>query len=175
LCAEICDDGDACTIDDTGDCEQDGCPAVRDPVDCDDSDACTTDSCDSSSGCSYDDIECVPDDLCHVAVCDGISGGCMDVPVNCAEGETCDLDTGDCVADGMTCFDLEAFAGTGDTAAAIQQCEDSGCDGGVCTVVLDDPVASECIDDADLGSCANANTQMERDCTRFGTPILLCD
>ena len=34
LCADICDDGDACTVDDTGDCETEGCPVVRDPVDC---------------------------------------------------------------------------------------------------------------------------------------------
>jgi hypothetical protein len=51
VCAQLCDDGDACTIDDSGDCELLGCPATRDPVDCDDSQACTFDSCDSGSGC----------------------------------------------------------------------------------------------------------------------------
>jgi hypothetical protein len=137
LCADICNDGDTCTVDDTGDCEQDGCPAVRDPVDCDDGFACTTDSCDSTTGCIYEPIECVPTDLCHVAACDEISGGCMDVPVSCAEGETCDLVTGDCDEDVMTCFDLDSFAGTGETIAAVHQCVVSGCAPVTCGVVLD--------------------------------------
>jgi len=51
LCATLCDDGDACTIDDVGDCEQNGCPVTPEPVDCDDGATWTTDTCDSTDGC----------------------------------------------------------------------------------------------------------------------------
>ena len=51
LCADICDDFDACTVDDSGDCERVGCPTVREFVDCDDGLACSTDTCDTSLGC----------------------------------------------------------------------------------------------------------------------------
>ena len=52
ICATICDDLDACTIDDTGDCEDEGCPPTRTPVDCNDGVACTVDSCTPQNGCN---------------------------------------------------------------------------------------------------------------------------
>ncbi|PKN54934.1 MAG: hypothetical protein CVU56_23935 [Deltaproteobacteria bacterium HGW-Deltaproteobacteria-14] len=53
FCAELCDDGDACTVSDNALCEVDGCPPQT-PVDCDDSDICTADTCDSATGaCVY--------------------------------------------------------------------------------------------------------------------------
>lgn len=65
LCASICDDGDACTVDDTADCEQVGCPTVSTPVDCDDSLGCTEDSCDSVQGCQHVPIICGLDETCN--------------------------------------------------------------------------------------------------------------
>jgi hypothetical protein len=50
-CASLCDDGNACTIDDTGDCAEVGCPLVPEPVDCNDSDPTTEDSCNPAIGC----------------------------------------------------------------------------------------------------------------------------
>jgi hypothetical protein len=50
-CASLCDDGNACTIDDTGDCAEVGCPLAPEPVDCNDSDPTTVDTCDPSVGC----------------------------------------------------------------------------------------------------------------------------
>ncbi len=43
VCADLCDDGDACTKDDIGDCEH-GCPATPELVDRSDGNECTTDS-----------------------------------------------------------------------------------------------------------------------------------
>jgi hypothetical protein len=96
LCADICDDQDACTVDDTGDCEQNGCPVARDPVDCSDSLNCTTDGCDSANGCSNDPVECTPLDLCHVSECAEPEGTCMETPVVCGDGEACNPDNGQC-------------------------------------------------------------------------------
>lgn len=55
-CAYLCDDGDACTVDDLGNCEEEGCPIDREPVSCDDGDPCTEDLCDSATGCYYEPI-----------------------------------------------------------------------------------------------------------------------
>lgn len=73
LCAELCDDGDACTKDDTGDCEQNGCPVVSEPVSCDDSNLCTVDSCDPESGCS-NSFKCE-----EGVICDPVVGICEQV------------------------------------------------------------------------------------------------
>jgi len=77
LCANLCDDGDACTIDDTGDCEIAGCPVERLPVDCDDSNACTSDSCDSLDGCiNTEVVVCQSGEICNpeTAICEPDGG-----------------------------------------------------------------------------------------------------
>ncbi|MBI4819516.1 MAG: hypothetical protein HY791_24805 [Deltaproteobacteria bacterium] len=61
-----CDDGSACTYDDS--CDDDEC--VGEAVDCDDDDPCTVDYCDPSSGCGHspappcDDENPCTDDFC---------------------------------------------------------------------------------------------------------------
>jgi hypothetical protein len=65
-CASLCDDGNACTIDDTGDCAEVGCPLVPEPVDCNDSDPTTADSCEPAIGCINTPIITCP--------CEGTSG-----------------------------------------------------------------------------------------------------
>lgn len=116
LCAEICDDGDACTVDDTADCEEAGCPAFPEPVDCDDGNLCTTDSCDSALGCENEPVICDPPDACHVAACDPVNGECAVTPISCPEGFVCDPVEG-CVPEPVVecpCFglsDLEAEGG----------------------------------------------------------------
>jgi hypothetical protein len=89
-CATLCDDGDACTVDDTGDCEQNGCPAPT-PVDCDDGNLCTTNSCNPASGCE-------------------------NPPVVCEEGGVCDAGTGMCTT-GVTC---PCWDGTDGSATSLQ-------------------------------------------------------
>ena len=49
----LCDDGDACTIDDM--CVDGVCSGI--PIYCNDGDPCTVDSCDGSSGCIFTPIE----------------------------------------------------------------------------------------------------------------------
>ena len=77
LCSVLCDDGNACTIDDTGDCEYVGCPTSPEAVDCNDGEACTLDMCEPATGCEYTPV----------------AGTC----VVSGPGE-CELDTGVCDA-----------------------------------------------------------------------------
>ena len=88
VCADICDDGDACTVDDTGDCELFGCPTA-DPVDCSDGLSCTVDSCDSALGCSNQEVVCTASDLCHSSACAELEGICLETPVICDAGSAC--------------------------------------------------------------------------------------
>lgn len=112
-CAELCDDGDSCTIDDTGDCEENGCPVVREPVDCSDGNLCTADLCDASAGCSNPTtVFCTPPDLCTTSTCDPLSGQCVSTPKVCPDGEECDLETGQCVPTAhCPCWTREELAG----------------------------------------------------------------
>jgi hypothetical protein len=102
LCATICDDGDKCTIDDTGDCEEVGCPTSSTPVDCNDQKRCTDDSCAPASGCVNTPIVCTAPDLCTMSACAPDTGECVAAAVVCGAGEVCDLGTGSCV--GCPCF-----------------------------------------------------------------------
>lgn len=74
-CAFLCDDGDECTIDDYGDCENNGCRPMelRDKNDCDDGIMCTRDYCLSSSGCHHEPN----DNLCPDAEACDTEYGCV--------------------------------------------------------------------------------------------------
>jgi hypothetical protein len=77
-----CDDGDACTTDDT--CDDAG--ACRGQArTCDDANVCTDDTCDAATGCVFtpasgaacdDGDECTVDDVCQAGACVGTSLGC---------------------------------------------------------------------------------------------------
>lgn len=98
VCATLCDDGNECTIDDTDDCEEQGCPpSPRPPIDCVDGNECTDDRCDSATGCVNETIENAP--------CEGVpactengrcsaNGVCLGTPIeNCCEfpsNESCE-------------------------------------------------------------------------------------
>jgi hypothetical protein len=100
-CAVLCDDGDQCTIDDTGDCETNGCPTVPAQIDCSDGNACTADACISRLGCAHREaVTCVPPDRCTASVCAPGTGACVTTPIVCPAGSTCDLATGDCKVEG---------------------------------------------------------------------------
>ena len=112
-CATLCDDGDACTIDDTGDCFENGCPIDREPVDCSDGSSCTNDSCDSVAGtCVNQEVICTPSDNCHVSFC-AEGSGCQETEVSCGGDQVCDLDSGECVdpvpTDVCPCFTAESL------------------------------------------------------------------
>ena len=117
-CATLCDDGNACTIDDTGDCAEVGCPITPDPVDCNDQNECTNDSCNSTSGCvntpllgeiCNDDQLCSGPDTCNAqGECQGpaIDSCCLgdeDCSQNLCDQASCNLDTNRCGENPVVC------------------------------------------------------------------------
>ena len=118
LCATICDDGNKCTIDDTADCEEVGCPTSSTPVDCNDQNGCTADSCDIASGCvntarlgeTCDDAQvCSGPDTCNAAgACEGaaIDNCCLgdeDCSLDLCDQASCDLGTNRCGNEPVVC------------------------------------------------------------------------
>lgn len=115
-CAELCDDGDACTIDDIGDCDH-GCP-VASPVDCFVS-LCLTDSCDPAVGCVNEPV-CDDGDACTVDACDPGDGSCTAPPVACDAGNECSPGTGQCI---LSCI-TETYIGNGHEYTICQGAND---------------------------------------------------
>jgi hypothetical protein len=140
-----CDDGNPCTTDDA--CSQAFCFGVA--VNCDDGNDCTADLCDTSVGCTHENISgscedgnpCTEADTCS-------NGNCLQgVPRDCEDGVACTADAcanGVCdhvaintkCEDGMFC--------TSDICDPIQGCiypeSDIACDDGFsCTVDLCEP------------------------------------
>jgi hypothetical protein len=161
-CDTLCDDGDACTQDYAGDCEESGCLTSPTPVDCDDSDLCTSDSCDSQAGCQYASIVCDDGDNCTVDTCNPADGQCTATEKDCGTLGVCLSETGDCdyPCDGITC-------------GPIDQCHESG------TCVL----PGDCVDGAALadgtpcddGDAGTANDQCNQGMCS-GTPVFCpCD
>ncbi len=71
----LCDDGNACTENDT--CSGGICAGT--PVNCDDNNACTVDACDPRTGCTHTAVVCDDGDACTVDTCDP-QNGCVHVP-----------------------------------------------------------------------------------------------
>ncbi len=98
----ICDDGDACTVDDA--CDAKGV-CVGTPIDpavfCDDGNACTVETCDPASGCaSAPDIgaSCDDGDPCTTATCNAAGecvGTAFDPAIACDDGNPCTVDSCD--------------------------------------------------------------------------------
>lgn len=127
LCDDLCDDGNACTIDHDGDCESNGCAVTSEPVDCSDGNLCTDDLCDPASGCSNPvAVTCeAPVDKCLVGgdTCNPTTGTCEEpVAVSCNEGEQCNPDNGLCESDNTAlcpCFDSGDLTELGDVGSCI--------------------------------------------------------
>ncbi len=125
-----CDDGDACTDDA---CVNNACTNTQ--MDCDDSVDCTDDSC--------ADGACVNTDNCPDGeTCDATGNACTSVTaceddatcddgVFCNGAETCDLDTGDCVAGTRPCAG-DNNGGTCDDGTTTETCSE-GDAAAVCT------------------------------------------
>ena len=158
LCAILCDDGDACTIDDTGDCEQQGCPAApRQAVNCDDERECTIDACDPASGCTNtpnagaacdDGLVCTGPDAC---TSDGNCQG-LQIPDCCLSNEDCSPSpcqretcnaTNRCEADPVVC--------TPPDECTVSACDEMTGDCAETPVLCD--AGEEC--DLDDGQCKN--------------------
>ena len=168
-CAVLCDDGNVCTIDDTGDCYQNGCPATPEQVDCNDGNECTADTCDTVEGCMNNPTvgaECNDGQVCTgpIDTCNE-AGDCTGVPIdNCClvDGEcstdlcdqaSCDLNTNRCVVDPVVCPapDLCSVSvcapNTGECAVTPNTCPT----GESC-----DPNTGDCVEDScDIGTCDN--------------------
>jgi len=137
-CVLACDNAEDC--DDADDCTDDACvngACSNTDKDCDDGVACTDDSCDAGACVNTDN--CTAPDTCNTT-----SGLCEEVPacvddtdcddgVFCNGAETCDVDTGDCVAGTRPCADNNGdvcppdgdatqTCAEGDTAAVCTNC-----------------------------------------------------
>lgn len=149
LCDQICDDGNACTIDHNDDCETNGCLVDPTIVDCSDGSLCTVDSCDPASGCANTPVTCSDPDLCTNSTCSENTGQCEDSPKVCPDTYTCSLETGTCDPDpefecetdddcdpGDTCIQNECIEGS---ARNLRGPDSGECDGpkvGHTTVVV---------------------------------------
>jgi hypothetical protein len=120
-CSQLCDDGNACTIDACDASER--CELNHPPVNCDDGNLCTTDSCSPTAGCASDPVTCTDSSLCTIDSCDPLTGQCVFPTVSCDPGQTCDPGTGDCVN--------------------IDPCEENPCVNGDCA-----PAPEPCLDSA---------------------------
>jgi hypothetical protein len=131
----VCDDGDACTIDDH--CVELAC--VTTPLDCDDGNDCTDDTCDSATGCVHDANHlacddgdaCTTDDVCVDGACAagepldcGKSGACL--AVSCDPGSGCQAE------------DLEGTCDDGDACTLGDACAAGVCAAGAQTLDCDD-------------------------------------
>ena len=93
-CEQLCDDGNACTVDA---CDTSGRCLIEHPaVNCDDGNLCTTDSCNPAAGCSSAPRVCSDASLCTVDSCDPLTGDCIFPEVACNPGQTCNLANGNC-------------------------------------------------------------------------------
>ena len=139
-----CDDGTACSLNDT--CLGGVCVGGV-AVSCDDDNVCTDDLCDPATGCVYsfnfgacdDGNGCTTNDMCSAGVCDGTTPACDD-------GNPCTLDQ--CVPGTAACVNTpdnllpcsDGNACTGGDHCASGACvpgPDDGCDdGNDCTVDL---------------------------------------
>ena len=142
---EPCTDEDACTDGDT--CEAGVC--VTHPLDCDDDNPCTDDSCDSESGCVYEDNTkiCTDGDACTVGdTC--VEGACVGEARSCDDGKGCTTDSCDSE---LGCVN-EFFIGAcddGNPCTANDACVSESCVGqqvGAAFCNDDDPCTDEACD-----------------------------
>jgi len=192
-----CDDGSACTTNDT--CNAGICGGTA--ISCDDGNSCTTNSCDPATGCVTanvaDNTACNDGSLCTSGdVC--TAGTCAGTPVVCNDGNDCTVDSCDpalgCVATarpaGSTCDDglfctvgtqcdgAGACLGTArDCSSAAATCFDGvACDetANLCVPANPTPAGTVCGGDAcvQAGACDGAGTcsgESMVDCSNLNT------
>ena len=156
LDASPCDDGSACTHDDT--CGTGGmCSGAA--VACTDDNPCTDNSCDPKTGCVALPNQATCDDGNPCSLTDACkSGGCVPVAWNtCDDGNPCTSDVCDVA---LGCVHAPA---SGPCQYDADPCTTDECVGGACVGV---PLASVCIIG---GTCVPAGTSAD------GQPCLVCD
>ena len=124
-CDQLCDDGNACTIDACDAAEH--CLATHPPVSCDDGNLCTVDSCDPAAGCASTPKVCHDSANCTVDTCDPLTGNCAFPPVSCPAGQSCNASNGSCENERSTCPCVGQVAGFADAlngAFGFTSCSD---------------------------------------------------
>ncbi len=154
--AALCDDGNACTTQDS--CKSGAC-AGSPVAACDDGNPCTDDACDAASGCTATDnsAPCGGGDKClEGAVCSG--GTCVGTTIVCDDANPCTKDACNaslgCVFSpigGVPCSDGDACT-TGDL------CSGGKCAGGASVVCSDGQVCTTDSCDKVSGCAHAANT-----------------
>ncbi len=174
-----CSAGTALNCEDDDNCTTDSCDAaagcVHDVVDCDPGEECNPDSgicealpCDTDDECDDADVcngtetcvdgacvagtalNCDDSDLCTTDACDA-TDGCSNTAVECADGETCEAATGNCVA-----VTAETFTVTAD-ASATQAEGDSGTTNFTFTVTRAGGTAAHTVDYAVTGGAGTGD------------------
>jgi len=156
-----CNDGDACTTDDT--CEGGEC--VGTPLDCDDADPCTWDTCEiieavptclhyAIDGGDCDDNDpCTEDD--HCVVISVFEAVCVGSEMDCDDDNECTddrCDDGECLYDNVP---LYTPCGDGDSCTMYDMCVQGVCVG---TTFLDCDDENPCTDeDCSGGDCIHSN------------------
>ena len=179
-----CDDGDACTVEDT--CVKGACVGGAEQS-CDDGDPCTDDSCDGGTGCAHtanegecdDGDACTTADACSAGSC--VGGG----PLVCDDGNPCTDDSCDSTSgcettanlaacdDGDACTDGDACGGGVCVPGSAVDCDDGDpCTDDACEAVggcehqpgsgpCDDGDACTTDDACDSGTCAGVETSCD--------------
>ena len=153
FCESLCDDGNACTIDD---CDAAG-QCIHPPADCNDSNVCTADSCDAATGCEYAPLE---GEICNVddtdactgptGVCDA-NGACEATPVSGCCNTTSECDD----VDENHCTIEECVANECQTTADVV------CDSDACHVSVCSPATGECTPPQEI-VCEEAECQVSQ-------------
>lgn len=129
VCAILCNDGNACTVDDAGNCQERGCPTAPPLVDCNDGALCTEDSCNPASGCVNTPRQCPAPNNCTISQCAPGTGDCVNFPVVCPDGYSCNPGNGECESDdpGDPCEGVVCDPGTTCVPDADPLCAPIGC------------------------------------------------
>jgi hypothetical protein len=167
-CGQLCDDGNACTIDACDASEH--CAASHPPVNCDDGNLCTTDTCNPASGCNSAPRVCSDSNLCTVDSCDPLTGNCVFPPAACPSGQLCNPENGNC-DDIDECLSEPCMNGECIDGANQYTCQCApGWTGVNCDVDIDECESQPCAN----GNCIDGTNQYTCQCLPGWTGTL-CD
>jgi hypothetical protein len=172
-----CDDGDACTTNDT--CALGACVGGA-PPNCDDGNACTDDLCDPATGCVNANNVAACDDGSACTTNDTCSGGsCVGGPApDCDDGNPCTDDTCDPVL-GCVNTNNTAACDDGDACTTDDTCSAGVCvggappncdDGNVCTDDSCDP-ATGCVNTNNVAACDDGDACTTNDTCAAGACV----